>query len=422
MAVIACSLRFFNRTVAILAGIIIYFLPFFIEYASQAWVDISAAAFSFLAFYAFLIWKQKTDTKWLVVSGVMAGFATGTKMSGLFTAFAIGLLVLWSSFASKKPAGKMLWYAAVFGLAALLIAAPWPLKSFVHTGNPVYPWYFDVFGGRDWNEVSDQKFRGYFDERYTYKGLANFVLLPWNATMHSLEFNALLGFGPVFLAFIPLYIFLRKDQNINYVLLFSLIFTVLWYSIINPNLRYYAVYPALSVAAAYSINGFLNRKIIRYAVILLLASTLVFGAALWYGTNFKKVPFALGLESEEGFYSRLVDNNPYKAAKFVDESLPKNAKLLLFTEQRGFYFNRDYVWGQPYSQGYIYYYDISEPARLYDRLKEKGITHVMLNDNVGFFLKESNIDNKTFSLMTGMLKQKSKMIYNEDGIEIYELE
>ena len=50
---------------------------------------------------------------------------------------------------------RILVHAAVFGLVALLVGGGWYLRAYLHTGNPVYPFFRHTFGGAGIDDVLD---------------------------------------------------------------------------------------------------------------------------------------------------------------------------------------------------------------------------------------------------------------------------
>ena len=83
------------------------------------------------------------------VSTLVCGFALGTKLLALAVpTFAIGALVV--ALRNEPKRGAAWLRIGGFALLAAAVAAPWYLKSYLWTGNPVYPFYYELFGGRYW--------------------------------------------------------------------------------------------------------------------------------------------------------------------------------------------------------------------------------------------------------------------------------
>ena len=88
------------------------------------------------------------------------------------------------------------------------------------------------------------------------------------------------------------------------------------------------------------------------------------------------MPLAFGQETQEDYLSRAIDT--YPASRFIDTSLPKNARIALFGDTRGFFIDREFVWADPghnveFDRGY------SSSAELAAYLKSRRVTHALVN-------------------------------------------
>ncbi|MEP6993415.1 MAG: glycosyltransferase family 39 protein, partial [Acidobacteriota bacterium] len=81
--------------------------PLVLFLATCAYVEMAAAAFAAVAVYGFCCWTQTADRRWLVVSGLSAGFAAGTKYTGLYFVAAISLAVFLREL--RRPFWKPAW-------------------------------------------------------------------------------------------------------------------------------------------------------------------------------------------------------------------------------------------------------------------------------------------------------------------------
>ena len=90
-------------------------------------------------------WLQRDDRRALVAAGLLAGAATAVKLNGVVAvAAAIGLAfaaTLWRRRSWRAAAGAALWTGVP---AALILGLPF-LRSFVLTGNPVFPFANTLF-------------------------------------------------------------------------------------------------------------------------------------------------------------------------------------------------------------------------------------------------------------------------------------
>jgi len=101
---------------------------FLLAYATGALVAVRRAA----------VRPGRSGEGWAWVAGAFVGIAAGMKYNGLFL-----WVLLWAGLSPRRVA------AATAGATAVL--APWLLKSWIITGNPVFPYFARVLGGLDWD-------------------------------------------------------------------------------------------------------------------------------------------------------------------------------------------------------------------------------------------------------------------------------
>ncbi len=91
----------------------------------------------------------------LLAAGLLAGFAAGCKYTALVFV-SVGLAAAWLA-AGSATVRRRMWGGVIFAAAAAAAFAPWMIRNAVFTGNPVYPFAYAWFGGRDWSPVQDRQ-------------------------------------------------------------------------------------------------------------------------------------------------------------------------------------------------------------------------------------------------------------------------
>ena len=89
----------------------------------------------------------RLSARWLALAGVLAGLAWGCKYTGVIVPVAGGAVVfiaacMGPSLAWRARLARALLAATVFGVLAGAALAPWLIKNWLFTGNPVYPLLF----------------------------------------------------------------------------------------------------------------------------------------------------------------------------------------------------------------------------------------------------------------------------------------
>jgi hypothetical protein len=181
------------------AGWIMAFLltmPSLLWLAAWAYTDLALSFYTLAVLYTLWKWKDTGGQSWLILAGSMAGFAMGVKYTSFLVPLAgVFYILMWERRFSRKALSCVL----RFGGLAVLVALPWYLRTWLWTGNPIYPF---VFGGPFWDSFRAQAYSG----AGTGIGwnLGEILLLPLNATLGFRDANFYDGrIGPFFLIMFP---------------------------------------------------------------------------------------------------------------------------------------------------------------------------------------------------------------------------
>jgi len=282
------------------------------------------------------------------------------------------------------------------------------------------PWFYGIFGGRDWNARLAENVRMYLANWGTGRGLKSFVLSPWNITMHpgKFDFQRIL---PTFLAIIPCLIFFRKvDRSIKLILIYCFLFYVFWFFSLAQSIRYLLpILPWLAIVASYTIgksaehNRLLNQG---FVILLILASSSNLFVSFYQARHI--LPVAMGIESREEFLSRSLEF--YPVYRYAEDNLPENSKLLLFINM-GYYCNLEYVNGVPMNQAYIRYDKCDSPQDLLEELSSKNITHVLIHDHTLYKSSSARYYPEVVALMEDLVAVYGKLLYGNGGVRLYGL-
>ncbi len=130
--------QFYENTVGWAAGAILF--GGFSLAISTAWGYVDWAVFLFgFGFFAWLVlWRSEGSQLALLLAGLMAGMALGTKYTAGLLIPIGGLVVIVEAWGRKNALRSVI----LFGVVATLVVLPWWGKNFVATGNPFYPLLF----------------------------------------------------------------------------------------------------------------------------------------------------------------------------------------------------------------------------------------------------------------------------------------
>jgi hypothetical protein len=395
LAVVMLTRRHFTAKAAPLAALAIAGMPLVMWEATTAYIDLATALYTVSAVYLLLEYFDKAELRSLIGCGVAAGLAASTKMTGLTLIPILGIWLLidrWAVVAVLRRRhagieagsetghyGRVFGHSLIFAGFALLVCSPWYIKTLIYTGNPVYPFFYSVFGGRDWTAELARNYSALQAHFGVGHDLASFLMLPFDLTFHSEKFYDTPGLfvGPILLVALPLLYFARyQSRKLLGLTLFFLAQIVVWFALTQQS-RYlipsFALLAVIIAAIAYSDERF---KLTRIALYFVFAATALFGVMTLVPLIRIAEPVVFGHETQDAYLSRTLPI--YPAEKWINRKTPDDAKIALFGDTRGFYLDRDYVWADP-GHNVRFTRDFASVDDFVAYLKGQGITHAMIN-------------------------------------------
>ncbi|MFQ5913293.1 MAG: ArnT family glycosyltransferase [Nitrospinota bacterium] len=387
-AVVLAGQRWFGSVrVGLLAAALLYTAPLVTQVAVTGQLEVGLTLFSFLALLAFLEWtREPSSLRWLVPSGIFAGFAAGTKYYGLFAVLVLTVLLV--AVLLRDRLFGLLWKALlVFIVVSAVVGSPFYIRNAIYTGNPVYPTFYSIFGGRYWSEAMDASFRVFVRQhkRPLGRNVAAFFLGPWTLTMK----DGLQGYGPAFLSLLPLLplglwsVKTRRAMQPALVLFaFSSLFYLLWLFVAAQRARH--LLPAVAVLSLLLAIG--TSQALRLGTVASLVAGGSFLLAVGTGVGFNGVynaqflPVVFGAEPERSFLERKLWY--YKDVMWINQHLSSRDKVFPLIIPVHLYLDVNYVPTSIHIHGFLDWTRLRDEEELYRRLKDEGFTHVFFDSAV----------------------------------------
>jgi 4-amino-4-deoxy-L-arabinose transferase-like glycosyltransferase len=386
LAVYSLGRRYINKEVAILAAAIFYLTPGVFTQATYAYIDIGWAFYTFMGFYAIMLWDFSSERRWLVLAGVMCGFAADTKYIGLITPVTVGLVLIIKGFLQKEKYKELARNFALFSIIVVIIIFPYYIRPFLYTGNPFYPFYAKYIAESGWYGHSGFDFG-------MKKTLLNFIISPWYVTYYP---GKIFGgdesqISPICLAFLPALLFLkRKCRPVLIISIFAGIFYFFWFfkfpavRYLLPNIPFLAL---LSGYIVWSINDW-SRKLGGLTKVVFVVFLIInFGLCMYY--NKEEMAFFLRGANVDRYLAK--QDRSSAVYQYINKNTPSTSKILLLGEIRTLYLDRENI-------REIYYriydkYHLKDIIEIIDDLKSKGITHILYAET-----ENNEADNKPASV------------------------
>jgi len=358
-----------NLTAGLLAALLIGGSPFIFFHAPSTYNDIFYGAFLTGSFLVLLNqWETKSDAVGgLFLAGLLCGGAMSSKYLGLFGVgflflFVSVLLVLRTRSFSMTAKGIVM-----FSLSTALTGLPYYIRSFIHYGNPVFPFAQSIFqtpfgyglhsAGIVGSNLSDFISGG-------GRGWLDFLALPARLTFQADLFGGD-KIGYLFISTCFLIFFALKRNMIP--LLFCLFITITWF-LLSQYVRYlvpvFAVL-AVMIGVGYAAmeSKFLKISKVMLFIVLLLGS----GHSLWAAYHGYK-----------DYFIRKEDELILVAEKFNRVVSPQS-KVVVIGDERLYYY--DFVaFRERTFRNFTLYPDLTSDADVVRLLDEQEVSYLIMSD------------------------------------------
>ncbi len=382
------SRQWVGPRLALLAPLIYFSTPTFFKISTSAYIDLQTAAFVFLAFYAWTLWRERKQDGWFLLMAVFSGAAFATKLTGVIAlplAF-LGLLI------EARERNDLAWTARkvlLLGVLSLALILPWWGRNYYFTGNPFAPFFIQFFGGEqaiNWDAGRAFALMQYFKMFGMGHGITDFLLLPWNLTFHgaenSLRFDGQTGI--VYLLLLPGLFFLRRNA-LPMAALFCVLL-VFWFQQ-TQQIRMLApafVFLALLLTAGFAKAAEALPARGRLLALGLVGLGLVFNSGLIMKSWLHAAPMAYltGKETREEFLTRHISS--YPLFQSMNESLAKEAVVLFVYMRNLGYLAERRFFSDSFQEAHTLQTLIAKdasPAGLMRQFKALGITDLMVKDD-----------------------------------------
>ena len=268
-----------------------------------------------------------------LAAGIAAGFCYAIKISGLIILPPAMLFYVW-----RRDWIKLAWFTG----GAAVIIAPWMVRAFQLTGNPLAPLFNRFFPNPYFFILSEQKMAQWLR---TY-GTVKFWQKPLEVTLLGANLQGLIG--PGFLA-IPIALLALRQRAGRILLAAAALLLPLW--LMNAGTRF--LMPALPFLAL-AIALVLPRRIAWGVALVQAVLCIPPVLGLWsaeYAWRLRGFPIAaaLRIESEENYLRESIPE--YTIAKMTEANTPPQARILDMAGLPSFYLPRETVSGSLSAEG-----------------------------------------------------------------------
>lgn len=368
-------------------------IPVVVWESGTAYIDVAHGVYAGLGIVLVALWlESQAERRFLYLGGIMLGFAAGTKYTGLQTLFVVCVVIL-AVLAARKEVRQGLHGAFLVGLVAVAVSAPWYIKNIVNTGNPVYPFFFEKLGGKNWDQRRADIYR---NEQQTFgvgrtekgrdalqigAGVLGLAYQPGrfvNPGQDSGLGTPLGAVGVSVLVSLMFWLISGKMGRFESAALCSVVVSLLPWYFLSQQSRYFV---PLSVPLCVLAGG----AVVRLKMGQIMAGVVALQSIIsLYIVNELRVsnqlPVVVGkIDTDQYQKSNIAF---YEASLSVNESLKPlgaNAKVALYDEVFGFLLDVPYMWANPGHSTLIPYDKMTDGMSYTEGMKKLGFTHVYIS-------------------------------------------
>ncbi|HXI55711.1 MAG TPA: hypothetical protein VNO55_06610, partial [Polyangia bacterium] len=359
--------RLAGPLVGILAAAIFYDNAMTAWESTSCFVDLGTAALGTLGFYALLVWDQDRRRAWLIVGGLLLGFAASCKLNAASLAMVGAVLAAYFSWRSGEGMRVALARFVGIGVLAALPVVASLVRAWILTGNPVYPFATALFGANPDRADLDWVFANY-GVGYS---LWNRLLAPWHLFSHGAAFENGQYLSPLPVLMAPVIAFRAYHERKGRAAILGVVIGLLVIWAAGAHVARYAIpiEPLLAVLAADALCWLASFGGRRRVIVVVTAGTFLLVGTLGtlvYDRQFAAVTF--GRESEDAFLRR--NTWFYDALREACASLPPGGRILTNAQRSTFYLDCP--------QGRANDSDFEDPARLRAAVAKGGYTEILI--------------------------------------------
>lgn len=391
LGMLGLGLRFKRPLAGILSAVLFCLVPIAQMNVWTSGIELGVSLFGFFSALCFVFEAETKDRTgpWLHLSAVFAGLALASKYTVAYVPAAIGLCLLLETLRDRGSWVDFFSRGVVYCSIMTAVVLPWLIRNWFETGNPVFPFLPEFFGGsalEPWRyEIFKRENKG-----VVVHSAADALKWIWSISVKertSLNFQ-----GPMFLAALPLVAGALLEprppwikRSTLYVSLFLAIGAAM-----TRTTRY--LLPGLAMTACvigYSFDRFLSdrtlwRRNAALAVLIIGSYIHLTCACILIDSNYKPREVLAGRESRESYISRYhtgMNTHPSIAMYRYLEQHPPSGKVLLVGEEKAYPIKVDHSYSGILDRGpLIRVCETSRsPKEAAEKLLGMGITHLMIN-------------------------------------------
>ncbi len=412
-----------SRTTGVLTGLSILFLPLFSTTVWSAQNDVVLAFFILLFVYSLRKAMAEGRENWFMLAGLMGGAAWTVKQTAVLGVGVVWLagFVVWARSGFALPWKRWIGTLVLVGLCVM----PWFLKNAAYTGNPVYPYLSQWFGGMYFSKVQEQALMIAHESPW----VMDHSFGDWVVQIFTRSLDKTVG--PLLLAFVPLWFIARpSSSSSSWVGWTGLSYLLLCFAVSHQLRLAIPACVLLVVEIGLALDLLEKNKVRWWSWFLVVFGALSFLSLLRVSVDYYQWDqMVLGVKNRAGY----LETNPqtlsyYGLAEAVGKVTAPRDRILLVGDSRSLYYRRDFYANTIYDQQALRELAGQEKdgEGIYHRLYEMGIDDLVVSGQEGQRLIEQDPDyfplkNEEWAKLDDLIQHRTDLVYEQGPWAIYHL-
>ena len=360
VAIYKVSRKFLSKNFSLLASVLFYSNLVVGWMSISAYVDLARTFFEIMALWGFFKWLESKKYVWLIESAVLLGLAISTKLLAIGSLLIFSVLVIYFFWTRKRNFIHLFIGLFIYWVTALLVPLPWFIFSHINTGNPVYPFFSEI-----------------------YPVNLNFQII--NPFLHRSDSISLI----YILLLAVLFVFKKLHIKLKLISFYSIFALLIWF--LTPKTdggRFILPYlPAFSILVIGVIKEIRVIKI-QHIIIGVMIFMSLFSLIYRFGANLKYIPVILGRESKSQF---LTNNLNFSYGDFYDtdgyfsKKIKSQDTVLLYGFHNLYYVNFPFVDSSYVKKGDMFNYIAVQGNNMPNRFKFWNLIYYNKTTNVKLY-------------------------------------
>ena len=431
---------------------VLFFLsiPVILKLSITVYVDLGLIFFSTASLLLLFQWKENGyPYKTLIFAGMCCGLAVGTKYNGLVTLLlltsSVPILYIRSQDDQANASRSSLAYGLVFAFCALLACAPWLLRNYLWTGNPLYPLFEHLFNQTNSTQLAPTGHApGIFKlrELLYHETPLQILLLPIRIFFEGRDNIPQYFDGKLnpFLLLLPALSFIKTRQKPEILLEQTIMLTFcmffVFFALFETTMRIRYIAPIVPFLVILSIIGLRNlhdilkkihpKKLQRRGVIVTGSIIVIM---LSYNINYlidlfsytHPLSYITGQVSRSAYITHY--RPEYPVIQFANKQTNSGKTLCLFLGNRGYHMDFPHTFDTPASQTGYFTQLVKTTANkkvIASKFKQNGYDNILTYDNLTVHWLQS-MPNDFRKRALYFFQHETKLIYSKNGYSLFHI-